>query len=291
MTIDPTATTPATAAATTPGTAAETMHIDPYQQAEQAAAQLLELTGRQHQIAVVLGSGWLQAADSLGTMNHDIESSQVAGFAAAGVQGHAGRIRSITTEQGAAVLVIAGRTHLYEGRGVDAVAHGVRTARAAGCKVVILTNGCGGINTAFTPGTPVLISDHINYTGRTSLVGARFVDMSAAYSPRLRALAQEVDPSLGEGVYIQFAGPQYETPAEIRMARTMGADLVGMSTALEVIAAREVGLEVLGISLVTNVAAGLSDGTLSHAEVLAAGLAAAPRLGLLLRDIIARIQG
>ena len=266
------------------------MTNNPYERAASAAGQIRSRTGRDHEIAVVLGSGWLHAADALGVIEHEFPMAEIDGFAAAAVQGHAGTIRSVTTAGGSAVLVLAGRTHLYEGRGVDAVAHAVRTAAAAGATTLIITNGCGGINSAFTPGTAVLISDHINLTGHSSLVGPRFVDMSEAYSRRLRNLARAVDPDLPEGVYIQFAGPQYETPAEIRMARTAGADLVGMSTALEVIAAREAGLEVLGISLVTNVAAGLADGTLSHAEVLAAGQAAAPRLSSLLAGVVAQIE-
>ena len=137
------------------------------------------------------------------------------------------------------------RTHYYEGHGVDAVVHGVRTAAAAGCWTIVLTNGCGGLDTKWVPGTPVLISDHINLTGASPLRGARFVDLTDLYSTRLRDLCREIDPSLDEGVYVQFPGPHYETPAEIRMVRTIGGDLVGMSTVLEAIAAREAGMEVL----------------------------------------------
>src|SRR5690606_25373030 len=150
---------------------------------------------------------------------------------------------------------------------------------------VVLTNGCGSARPEVGPGTPVLISDHINYTGATPLTGATFVDLTDVYSPRLRGIAREVDPSLTEGVYIQFPGPQYETPAEVRMARTMGADLIGMSTALEAIAAREAGLEILGISLVTNLGAGISGAALNHQEVIDAGKDAGPRISRLLADI------
>jgi purine-nucleoside phosphorylase len=192
------------------------------------------------------------------------------------------------------VLVYLGRTHLYEGHPVDQVVHGVRTAAAAGCKVIVLTNASGGINQDFGVGQPVLLSDHLNLTGRSPMAGpeppfgysSRFVDLTAVYSPRLRALARQADPSLPEGVYAMLPGPHYETPAEIRMLRTAGADMVGMSTALEAIAARHLGLEVLGISLVTNPAAGLSSGELDHAEVIAAGQASAARVGALLSQLL-----
>jgi purine-nucleoside phosphorylase len=165
----------------------------------------------------------------------------------------------------------------------------VRTAAAAGCGVIVLTNGCGGLDPSWSPGTPVLISDHLNLTGRSPLAGARFVDVTDLYSARLRALCQQVDPGLPEGVYAQFPGPHYETPAEIRMVRTIGGDLVGMSTALEAIAAREAGMEVLGISLVTNLAAGMTGEPLDHEEVLTAGRAAATRMGRLLADVVSRL--
>jgi purine-nucleoside phosphorylase len=186
------------------------------------------------------------------------------------------------------VLGFLGRTHLYEGRGVEPVAHGVRVAAAAGCRIVILTNACGGLRPGLAVGDPVLISDHINLTGRTPLVGPRFVDLSDVYAARLRALVREIDPSIAEGVYAQFHGPQYETPAEVRMAGVLGADLVGMSTALEAIAARAEGCEVLGISLVTNLAAGLGD-PLDHEDVLAVGKASATRMGELLAQLIPRL--
>ena len=170
-----------------------------------------------------------------------------------------------------------------------AVVHGVRTAAAAGCTTIVITNGCGGLRPEWAPGTPVLISDHINLTAHSPIEGANFVDLTDLYSPRLRAVAQEVDPTLDEGVYVQFRGPHYETPAEVRMARVLGGDLVGMSTSLEAIAARQSGLEVLGISLVTNPAAGISETPLSHEEVLEAGQAAADRCGSLLAAVVARI--
>ena len=167
--------------------------------------------------------------------------------------------------------------------------HGVRSAAAAGAKTIVLTNGCGGLNRDWPPGTTVLISDHINLTATSPIVGATFVDLTDLYSPRLRAMCKEIDPSLDEGVYVQFPGPHYETPAEIRMLQTMGADLVGMSTVHEVIAARHLGAEVLGLSLVTNLAAGLGDDELDHADVLAACGAAAGAMGDLLAEVVARL--
>lgn len=258
----------------------------PYTRADEAAARLAELTGvERHDVALVLGSGWLPAVDALGEATAEIETTDLPGFSAAAVAGHSGRIRSVRAGD-RQLLVFLSRTHYYEGRGVEAVVHGVRTAAAAGCRAVVLTNGCGGLRPHWTPGTPVLISDHVNLTGRSPIVGARFVDLTDLYSSRLRAMCREVDPSLEEGVYVQFPGPHYETPAEVRMAGVIGGDLVGMSTTLEAIAAREAGMEVLGISLVTNLAAGISDQPLDHAEVLEAGRAAASRMGDLLSRIV-----
>jgi purine-nucleoside phosphorylase len=169
------------------------------------------------------------------------------------------------------------------------VVHGVRTAAAAGVKIVVLTNGCGGLNPNWKPGTPVLIRDHISLVGKSPIEGAKFVDLTDAYAKRLRDIAHSVDPSLDEGVYVQFTGPHYETPAEVKMAGVLGGDLVGMSTALETIAARESGLEVLGLSLMTNLAAGIQKTPLSHAEVLEAGREAESRISKLLAEIIAKL--
>lgn len=154
---------------------------------------------------------------------------------------------------------------------------------------MVLTNGCGGLNPEWAPGTVVLIKDHINLTGDTPLEGANFVDLSEAYSKRLRDLAKDAAGDLPEGVYVQFRGPQYETPAEVRMAGILGGDLVGMSTTLETIAAREAGMEVLGLSLVTNAAAGLSETNLDHTEVLQTGKDAGPRLAALLSRIVGKL--
>jgi purine-nucleoside phosphorylase len=270
------------------------MTENPYAVASASAGALAALTGvDRHDAAVVLGSGWRPAADALGPAGASVELADLGGFAPPTVAGHVPVVRSVTV--GAVrVLVFLGRTHLYEGAGIDAVVHGVRTAIAAGCRVVVLTNAAGGIRAGLAPGQPVLISDHLNLTGRSPLAGPpppagyppRFTDLSDLYAARLRAVARTADPSLAQGVYAALPGPHYETPAEIRMLRTAGADLVGMSTALEAIAARHLGAEVLGLSLVTNIAAGLSDQPLDHAEVLATGQAAAARMGALLAAIL-----
>lgn len=257
--------------------------------AAEAAAALADLTGvARHDVALVLGSGWLPAADLLGEATAEINTTDLPGFNPAAVAGHSGKIRSIRSGD-RNLLVFLSRTHFYEGKGVAAVVHPVRTAAAAGCTTIVLTNGCGGLKPTWQPGTPVLISDHINLTGRSPIVGAHFVDLTDLYSTRLRALCREVEPTLDEGVYVQFPGPHYETPAEIRMVGAIGGHLVGMSTTLEAIAARESGMEVLGISLVTNLAAGISDAPLNHEEVLEAGRAAASRMGALLAGIVPRI--
>jgi purine-nucleoside phosphorylase len=261
---------------------------DPSAAAQEAAATLAERTGvAKHDVAIVLGSGWVPAIDALGAARADLPVTELPGFLPPAVEGHAGRIRSLEVS-GVDVLAFLGRTHLYEGRGITPVVHGVRVAAAAGCRTVLLTNAAGGLRPGMAPGDPVLISDHLNLTGRTPLVGPRFVDLTAAYSPRLRAVVRELDPSISEGVYAQFPGPQFETPAEVRMAGVLGADLVGMSTVLETIAARAEGCEVVGISLVTNLAAGLGD-KVDHEEVLETGRASAQRMGELFTRLVPRL--
>lgn len=263
---------------------------DPQEAAADAAAAIRDRFGIDGlDVAFVLGSGWSAAADELGMRIGEVPLAELPGFSAPVVGGHGGTLRVVRTGNDKVAAVFTGRTHYYEGRGVDAVVHGVRTSAAAGATTLVLTNGCGGLNRDWTPGTPVLIADHLNLTGATPLRGATFIDMTEAYSRRLRAIAHELQPDLPEGVYAQFHGPAYETPAEVRMAGTLGADLVGMSTALETIAARAAGLEVLGISLVTNLAAGISPQPLSHAEVIEAGQAAAPTLQRLLVGLAGRL--
>ena len=265
------------------------MSADPFDAARIAAIAIAERSGiARHDVVLVLGSGWAAAADQIGDTVWESQTTDLPHFAPSTVPGHGGVVRSVRHGD-LHVLLYMGRTHVYEDYGVDAVAHPVRTAAAAGCRTVVFTNGAGSINPEWTPGTPVLISDHINFTGTSPLRGATFIDLTDLYSNRLRALCREIDPQLTQGVYIQFRGPSYETPAEIQMARAMGADLVGMSTALEAIVAREAGMEILGISLVTNLAAGMSGDPLNHDEVLANGAASAERLGGLLARVLDRM--
>jgi purine-nucleoside phosphorylase len=254
----------------------------------EAAVSLAKHTGVDtHDVAVVLGSGWRPAADEIGEAVAEVPLAELPGFAAPTVAGHGGTLRSLHVGD-KRVLVMLGRTHLYEGKGVAQVVHGIRTAAAAGVRTIVLTNAAGCLRDGVAVGQPVLISDHLNLTATSPLVGAQFVDLTDLYSPRLRALAKEIDPSLVEGVYAGLPGPHFETPAEIRMLRTMGADLVGMSTVLEAIAARALGVEVFGLSLVTNLAAGVTGEPLNHEEVLAAGRASATRMGQLLKALVER---
>ncbi len=270
---------------------------DPFGLAGQAASALAAATGvGSHDVAVVLGSGWRPAADRLGSVVAEVSVTELPGFPPSTVVGHAGTVRSVVAV-GRRVLVFLGRVHGYEGHPPSVVVHAVRTACLAGCSVVVLTNAAGGVRPGLRVGEPVLIADHLNLTGRSPLEGPspaavyppRFVDMSDAYSSRLRGLARSVEPSLAEGVYAALPGPHYETPAEIRMLGLLGADVVGMSTVWETIAARHLGAEVLGLSLVTNLAAGLSGAPLDHSEVLEAGRASASRMGGLLAAVLDRL--
>ena len=188
---------------------------DPFEIAAQAAADIARLTGvERHDIALTLGSGWGQAADLIGETIATLDATEVTGFSRPALEGHGGTLRSILTARGSHVLVIGARTHFYEGHGTRRVVHSVRTAAATGARTMVLTNGAGGIRQTWKPGQPVLISDHINLTGASPLEGATFVDLTDLYSTRLRDVARRVDASLDEGVYCQFRGPQYETPAE-----------------------------------------------------------------------------
>jgi purine-nucleoside phosphorylase len=261
---------------------------DPDALAASAAEALTSAVGGGHDVAVVMGSGWAPAADAFGTAEASAAIGELPGFAAPTAVGHGGEVRSVRVGD-RRVLLFLGRTHLYEGRGVEPVVHGVRTAAAAGVRTIVLTNAAGGLAPDHRIGQAVVIADPQNLTARSPLVGAPFVDLTDLYSARLRALAREIDPTLTEGVYAALPGPHYETPAEIRMLRTLGADLVGMSTALEAIAARAAGLEVFGLSMVTNAAAGITGEVLDHQEVLAAGKAAAGRLGEFLVEFTGRM--
>ena len=274
-------------------TQTDLLYKDPLAAAEQAAKEIALKTGiAQHDVALVMGSGWVSAVDALGTPTFECNAEEFIGFFPPAVEGHSGKVRSYEIESGGKklrALVFLGRTHLYEGKGIEPVVHSVRAAVKAGCKVVILTNACGGINTAYSVGQPVLIRDHISLTAVSPLSGATFVDLTDLYSKRIREIVKKEDSTLQEGVYVHWRGPTYETPAEIHMMRTIGADLVGMSTVPEAIAAHALGAEVLGISLVTNAAAGVTGEKLSHEEVIAAGKAAASSMGELLKKAIPQI--
>jgi purine-nucleoside phosphorylase len=275
----------------------ETVHdTDPFAQAEASAAALRKRAGADgFDAAVVLGSGWRAAADAIGATEAEVPLAELGGFRQPSVKGHEPSVRYIEKGQ-RRVLLFLGRIHLFEGHDPNAVAHGVRTAIAAGCRAVVLTNAAGGINASYAVGQPVLISDHINLTGRSPLWGplparvpSRFTDLTEVYSKRLRGLARDLDPTLAEGVYAGVPGPHFETPAEIRMMRGAGADLVGMSTVMEAIAARHLGVEVLGISMVSNPAAGLTDAPIDHQGVLAATGASAAQVGVLLSELLHRL--
>jgi purine-nucleoside phosphorylase len=257
--------------------------------AQAAAAAIRDRTGvDSHDVAVSLGSGWAPAVAALGDPVAVVPMAELPGFVPPTAAGHGGEVLSLRVGDHRA-LVFVGRIHAYEGHELAQVVHPVRTACAAGVHTVVLTNAAGGLRDDFVVGQPVLISDHLNLTARSPLVGAAFVDLVDAYSPRLRAIAHEIDPSLAEGVYAGLPGPHYETPAEIRMLRTLGADLVGMSTVHETIAAREADAQVLAVSLVTNLAAGMTGQPLSHDDVLEAGRQSATRMGSLLGSVIDRL--
>lgn len=268
----------------------------PFDAAEASAARLARLTGAdRHDVAVVLGSGWKPAADRLGDAVAEVPMTELDGLPDAAVAGHGSTLRSID-QGGRRILAFMGRVHLYEGHHPNVVAHAVRTAVRAGCGVVVLTNAAGGMRPGMAIGQPVLIADHVNLTGRTPLLGPnddrlgpRFPDMTDAYASRLRDLARSAAPDLTEGVYGGFLGPTYETPAEVRMAQALGADLVGMSTVIETIAAVHAGAEVLALSLVTNLAAGLGHESLAHDDVLAVAGTSAERMGGLIAEIVGRI--
>ncbi len=259
---------------------------DPYDVARQAADRIVELTGRTtHDALVVLGSGWGPAAAAFGEPSAVFPMTDVPGFLAPVADGHAGEIRSYLVD-GVATLVLLGRTHLYEGHGLRPVVHGIRTAHAAGVRLAVLTNANGSLRGDWELGRPVLVSDHLNLTGTSPLEGPRFVDLTDAWSPRLRALARDLDPSLAEGVYAWLRGPHYETWAEAEWLRRVGADLLGMSTVPEAIAAREWRMELVGISTVTAIE-GTPSG-IDPGEVVAIAERTASRCGPLLAELVTK---
>ena len=249
-------------------------------------------------VGIVLGSGLGGLADQL-TDAVAVPFNELPGWPAASAPGHAGRLL-LGRLDSVPVVCLQGRLHLYEGNSERLVVEPVLLMGRLGARVIVLSNAAGGVNVAYPPGTLMLIADHLNLTGRQPLVGAndnalgpRFPDYVDAWSPRLRALmrraAHEEGIGLEEGVYAGLTGPVYETPAEVRMLRTLGADAVGMSTVLEAIAARWAGLELVGVSLVTNPGAGVTGDPLSHEEVLAAAAAAGPRFQALIRRFVAML--
>lgn len=254
----------------------------------QAADVIAARTGvPRHDVLVVLGSGWAGARDAFGPTVASIPVTEVPGFLAPVAEGHAGVLSSHQVA-GHAVLVFSGRTHLYEGHGAEAVAHPVRAAVATGCRVGVLTNASGSLRPDWPAGTGVLISDHLNLSRVSPLTGPRFVDLTDCWSPRLRAVARRVDPSLAEGVYALLPGPEYETVAEAGLLRTLGADLIGMSTVVEAIAAREAGMQLLGLSVVTTIEA--SGVPIDPDEVVRVAARAATQLGGTIARVIAQLE-
>jgi purine-nucleoside phosphorylase len=272
---------------------------DQFTLAETAAQSVLQRTSLRPRIGLVLGSGLGGFADSL-TDATRIPFAEIPAFPRSTAIGHAGQM-VIGKAGGVPVAVMQGRAHLYEGYSAQEVAFPVRVFGRMGIRAVILTNAAGGINLRYQQGALVLVSDHINLQGTNPLAGPnddrfglRFPDMTHAYDRSYRAMAREEAGKLGmtlhEGVYVALLGPSYETPAEIRYLRTIGADLVGMSTAFEVIAARHMGIKVLAISCVTNMAAGILDQPLSHEEVMQTGERVRGSFEALLRAVLPRLQ-
>ena len=272
---------------------------DQFTLAETAAQSVLQRTGLRPRIGLVLGSGLGGFADSLGEPAR-IPFAEIPAFPRSTAIGHAGQM--VIGKAGAVpVAVMQGRVHLYEGYAPQQVAFPMRVFGRMGIRAVILTNAAGGINVNYQQGALVLIRDHINLQGTNPLAGpnddrfgVRFPDMTHAYSKDYRAMAQEEAGKLGmrlhEGVYAALLGPSYETPAEINYLRIIGADLVGMSTAFEVIAARNMGIKVLAISCVTNMAAGILDQPLSHQEVMETGERVRSSFEALLRAVLPRVE-
>jgi purine-nucleoside phosphorylase len=276
--------------------------IPPAEQPERLAALETAVRARTDLVpraGVVLGSGLGGLADEVADPVA-IPFADLPGWPVATAPGHAGRLL-LGTIDGVPVALLQGRLHLYEGNDPGLVVEPVLLFRRLGATILVLTNAAGGINPSFGPGTLMVIGDHLNLTGRTALLGAnadelgpRFPDLTDAWSPRLRerlhAAGRSEGVELAEGIYAGLLGPQYETPAEVRMLRTLGADAVGMSTVLECIAARWVGLEVCGVSLITNAGAGYTGEPLTHEEVLAAGNVAGPRLARVVRRFLAELS-
>jgi purine-nucleoside phosphorylase len=265
------------------------------QKAVEASAARIRATGLAPELAVVLGSGWDRAAELVEAPT-DIPYPELPAFPALSVDGHAGILR-LGRIGGRAVALLRGRKHAYESGDAAAMKGPIRSLAAAGCRILVLTNAAGSLDANMGPGSLMLIADHLNMAQRTPLHDEpgsdRFVDMSDAYDPALRAQARAAAAQAGialhEGVYAWVLGPQFETPAEIRMLRLLGAQAVGMSTVPETILARHAGLKVLAFSMLTNMAAGLSDEALSHAHTLRNARAADQDASRLLAAVIATL--
>lgn len=260
-------------------------------QIDHVAGRLRERFGAAPQVVVILGSGLGDVVQRLG--DPEVVEAVAVGLPQTKVGGHAGRL-VMGRLGGKRVAMLQGRVHLYEGHETDTMVLGIRALSRWGCKGLVLTSAVGGCDAAHGPGTLLLVNDHINLSGANPLrgpnidaLGPRFPDITHLYSPRLRALAQQAsDSPLPEGVYAAMPGPSYETPAEIRMLRTMGASVVGMSMVHEAIAAGHAGLEILSIAVIANAAAGLSAAELTHVEVTEATRQAAGRLGALVSRVV-----
>ncbi|MFN0123726.1 MAG: purine-nucleoside phosphorylase [Blastocatellia bacterium] len=273
-----------------------------FDRAQTSARYIQEEVGENIDVALVLGSGLGAFADTL-TDARIIPYEAIPGFVRSTVEGHSGRlvVGSTPSDRGpVTVAVMQGRFHFYEGYSMEEVTLPIRSFGALGVRRLVLTNAAGGVNTTFRAGTLMLITDHINLMLASPLrghhddrLGARFPDMTEVWSREYRRLAMQTAGEIGlpleEGVYLALRGPNYETPAEVRMLRVLGADAVGMSTVPEAIVARQMGMKTLGISLITNAAAGVVEGEINHEEVMSAGQKVAARFSELLRGVIPRI--
>jgi purine-nucleoside phosphorylase len=272
--------------------------MDYYATVKEAADAIRSRVREIPRIAVVLGSGLGDFAGSLGSAV-SMPYGELPHWPASAVVGHEGRL-VVGDVRGRTIAALAGRCHAYEGHDLSTVTFGVRALGLLGVKTLILTNAAGGVNTGFSQGALMVIDDHINLIGDNPLAGpnddrfgARFPDMSQVYSPRLRAVADRAGAAIGmtlpHGIYVALLGPSYETPAEIRYLRTIGADAVGMSTVPEAIAARHMGMDVLGISCITNMAAGVLPTPLDHAEVMETARRIRGRFIALLEGIVGEL--
>jgi len=270
-----------------------------YERAEHAARIIRSRTTETPRVAIVLGSGLGGFADDFDEPV-GIPYEEIPGFARSTAEGHAGRLVIGKIDQ-VPLVAMQGRVHFYEGYSLEQVTFPIRAFKLLGIKTLILTNAAGGVNVQLTQGALMVLSDHVNLMGDNPLrgpndsrFGARFPDLTSAYSPELQEIAVEEAKALGieirRGIYAALAGPSYETPAEIHLLRSLGADAVGMSTVPEVIVARQMNIEVLGISCITNMAAGISDQPINHEEVMATGIRVRETFTQLLRRVVSRVS-